>query len=321
MEKNSQQGSPDTADMKAKKQGRSAGLLRRLPPFSALRAFEATGRRGNLSHAAEELYVTHGAISKQVKALEDALGVPLTRRAGRGIELTSKGRRLIPYLTKAFDDIDAALRSVSSETFEGDMIIACMPGLTNAWLIPRLPSFLDQYPNVSITVLPATQFNNYDADIEIRYGRPDWPNRNITMLRQLDVFPVCSPRLMNGAHPVRRIDDLFKHTLIDEPGGAHWREFFVSQGKDPSTVTRTLRFQDFTHCITAAREGLGVAMGDDLTMESDLAAGRLIRPLLTQVRRQSLAYYLLTAPDQPLTGAMRAFIDWLTIEIQRKDRS
>ncbi|WP_372921904.1 LysR substrate-binding domain-containing protein [Roseovarius sp.] len=307
--------------MKVKKQEKSAGSLRRLPPFSALRAFEATGRRGNLIHAAEELYVTHGAISKQVKALEEALGVTLTRRAGRGIELTSKGRWLIPYLTKAFDDIDAALRSVSSEAFEGDMVIACMPGLTNAWLIPRLPSFMDQYPNVSITVLPTTQFNNYDADIEIRYGRPEWPNRNITMLRQLNVFPVCSPRLMNGTHPVRRIDDLFKHTLIDEPGGSHWREFFVSQGKDPSKVTRTLRFQDFTHCITAAREGVGVAMGDDLTMESDLTAGRLIRPLLAQISRQSLAYYLLTAPDQPLTAAMRAFIDWLTIEIQRKDRN
>lgn len=321
MEKNSQYKKPGQTASGAKTPEKSAGQLRRLPPFSALRAFEATGRRGNLTHAAEELYVTHGAISKQVKALEDALGVPLTRRAGRGIELTSKGRRLIPFLTKAFDDIDAALRTVSSETFEGDMIISCMPGLTNAWLIPRLPSFLDQYPNVSLTVLSTNQLNSHEADIEIRYGRPDWPNRNITMLRQLDVFPVCSPRLMNGPEPVRHIDDLFNHTLIDEPGGAHWREFFVSQGKDPSKVTRTLRFQDFTHCITAAREGLGVAMGDDLTVEGDLAVGRLVRPLLAEVRRQSLAYYLVTAPDQPLTGAMRAFINWLTLEIQRKDRS
>ncbi|WP_373487828.1 LysR substrate-binding domain-containing protein, partial [Blastomonas sp.] len=312
MDENSHHGEHGRAEMKEKEQEKSTGSLRRLPPFSALRAFEAAGRRGNLSHAAEELYVTHGAISKQVKSLEEALGVTLTRRAGRGIQLTSNGRRLLPYLTKAFDDIYAALRSVSSETFDGDMVIACMPGLTNAWLIPRLPTFLNQYPNVSITVLPTSQLNNYHADIEIRYGRPEWPNRNITMLRQLDVFPVCSPRLMNGAYPVRRIDDLFKHTLIDEPDGSHWREFFVSQGKDPSKVTRTLRFQDFTHCITAARDGLGIAMGDDLTMASDLAAGRLIRPLLTQIRRQSLAYYLLTAPDQPLTGAMRAFIDWLT---------
>lgn len=294
--------------------------MRRLPPLSALRAFEATGRRGNLTHAAKELYVTHGAISKQVKALEKTLGVTLTRRAGRGIELTSQGRRLIPYLTKAFDDIDAALRTLSSETFEGHMIISCMPGLTNAWLIPRLPSFLSQYPDISLTVLPTATTASHDADIEIRYGRPDWPNRNITLLRQLDVFPVCSPRLMNGPNPVRRIEDLFQHTLIDEPGGAHWREFFVSQGKDPSKVTRTLRFQDFTHGLTAALEGLGIAMGDDLTMESDLATGRLIRPLPTVVRRQSLAYYLLTAPDQPMTGAMSAFIDWLTMEIQRKDR-
>ncbi len=320
MEKNSQTKKPVSGGGKAKKQAKVTGVMRRLPPFSALRAFEATGRRGNLSHAAEELYVTHGAVSKQVKALEETLGITLTRRAGRGIELTSKGRRLIPYLTKAFDDIDAALRTLSSETFEGHMIVSCMPGLTNSWLIPRLPLFLDQYPNISLTVLSATQPNGQEADIEIRYGRPDWPDRNIRMLRQLDVFPVCSPRLMNGPNPVRRVDDLFKHTLIDEPGGAHWREFFVSQGKDPSKVTRTLRFQDFTHGMTAVRAGLGVAMGDDLTMENDLATGQLIRPLPAMIRRQSLAYYLLTASDQPLTGAMSAFIDWLTMEIQRKDR-
>src|SRR6056297_556906 len=114
MEKNSQRKKPAAGDEKAKKQAEGNGVTRRLPPFSALRAFEATGRRGNLSHAAEELYVTHGAVSKQVKALEETLGISLTRRAGRGIELTSKGRRLIPYLTKAFDDIDAALLSVRS---------------------------------------------------------------------------------------------------------------------------------------------------------------------------------------------------------------
>ena len=295
--------------------------MRRLPPLSALRAFEAAGRRGNLKLAGQELYVTHGAISKQIKALEETLGFGLTRRAGRGIELTSEGKRLIPHLTKAFDEIDAALRTFSDESFEGHMIVSCMPGFANSWLIPRLPSFMKHYPNISLTLLSATQENGQNADIEILYGRPDWPDRNISMLRQLEIFPVCSPKLLNGPDPIRRVDDLFRHTLIDEPGGAHWREFFVSQGKDPSQVGRTLCFQDFTHGMTAVRNGLGIAMGDDLTMEHDLSSGQLVRPLPTMIRRQSKAYYIVTPPDQTLTGAKGAFLDWLTMEIQRTDKT
>ena len=117
--------------------------MRNLPPFSAIRAFEATGRKLNVSEAAQELYVTHGAVSKQVKALENALGVALTRRSGRGIELTSKGRQLLPQLTKAFDNIDVALRSVTDHNYEGELTITCMPGLAATWLVPRLPHFFN----------------------------------------------------------------------------------------------------------------------------------------------------------------------------------
>ncbi|MCZ4352026.1 LysR substrate-binding domain-containing protein [Roseovarius aestuarii] len=292
--------------------------MRDLPPFSAIRAFEAAGRRLNISKAAQELYVTHGAISKQVKALENALGVTLTRRSGRGIELTPKGRQLMPQLSKAFDDIDIALRAVTEQSFEGELTVTCMPGLAATWLVPRLPQFFKSYPDISITILSASTRQRAESDLEILYGRPEWPDRNIRLLRQLDVFPVCSPRIMNGPEPVRKIDDLFKHVMIDEPGGAHWREFMVAHGKDPSLINRRLRFDDFNHGIVAAREGLGVAIGDDLTMASDLATGRLVRPLPAMISRQSLAYYLVVAPNLPINGPIAAFIDWLTLNIQRK---
>ncbi|RKF16946.1 LysR family transcriptional regulator [Roseovarius spongiae] len=291
--------------------------MRDLPPFSALRAFEAAGRRRNISEAARELYVTHGAISKQVKALEESLGVPLTRRAGRGIELTAKGRQLIPHLTRVLDDLDGALRAITSERFEGELIVSCMPGLAATWLIPKLPLFFESFPDISVTLLSASNEQRSAADLEILYGRPEWPDRNIRLLKTLDVFPVCSPRIMNGPEPIRKIDDLYKHVLIDEPGGAHWREFLVAQGRDPSLVRKRLRFEAFNQGILAARDGLGVAIGDGLTMASDLATGRLVRPLPAMVSRRSLAYYLVTVTDQPVTGPMAAFTDWLTSEIQR----
>ena len=156
-----------------------------------------------------------------------------------------------------------------------------------------------------------------ECDLEILYGRPNWPDRSIRLLRQLDVFPVCSPRIMNGPDPVRKVDDLFKHVLIDEPEGSHWREFMVAHGKDPVLINKTLRFDDFNHGIVAAREGLGVAIGDDLTTANDLTTGRLVRPLPAMVSRQSLAYYLVFAPNLSISGPVAAFIDWLTRNIQR----
>ncbi|UXX84742.1 LysR substrate-binding domain-containing protein [Roseovarius pelagicus] len=293
--------------------------MRKLPPLSALRAFEAAGRHGTLSLAAQELYVTHGAVSKQVKGLERSLGVQLTRRTGRGIELTPQGRHMLPYLTKAFDDLGAAVRSVHSGSFEGSLIISCMPGLAATWLIPKLAQFMDAYPNIALTVLSAVRAPGLHQDItdlEILYGRPEWPGRRVRLLRQLEIFPVCSPQVMSGPDPVRTLDDLSRHVLIDNPTGTHWQEFLLAQGKDTTAIRRTLRFQDFNHELSAARAGLGIAIGDDLTTGDDLAAGRLVRPLPEMVRRQSMAYYLVTAPERATSAAAGTFIEWLVQEME-----
>ena len=266
--------------------------MRHLPPLSALRAFEAAGRHGNLSMAARELCVTHGAVSKQVKALEGSLGVQLTRRGARGIELTPEGIRLLPYLVKAFDGLDAAVRSMDRESFEGSLTVACMPGLAATWLIPKLSLFMESYPRVALTLLPPDSIaaqGGHRVDLEILYGRPDWPDKEVQLLKRLDIFPVCNPRLLEGK-PITTAADLARHTLIDNPQGTHWRDFFVAQGMDPYAAPHLLRFQDFTHCIAAARAGLGIAMGDNVTTAEDLASGALVRPLRQSVRRQSLAY-------------------------------
>lgn len=292
--------------------------MRKLPPLSALRAFEAAGRRGALSLAAQELYVTHGAVSKQVKALERSLGVTLTRRTGRGIELTPEGRRLLPYLTKAFDDLGAAVRSVDSGSFEGSLIVSCMPGLAATWLIPKLAQFMDRYPNIALTLMSATQSLGRQQDVtdmEILYGRPEWPGRRVQLLRRLEIFPVCSPQLMSGPDPVQDLENLHRHVLIDNPAGAHWQEFLLAQGRDTTTIRRTLRFQDFNHGLAAARAGLGIAIGDDLTTAADLAEGRLVRPLRETIRRQSMAYYLVTSPERAVSAAGEAFTEWLMREI------
>lgn len=292
--------------------------MRQLPPLSALRAFEAVGRRKSLTLAAEDLNVTHSAISKQVKALEQHLGLPLIKRLGRGIELTSEGRRLVGQLTKAFDELDSAVLSVDSRTFDDTVTINCMPALAGNWLIPKLPSFTDQYPKVRLTVFSATQATpaiNEGADVHIIYGRPHWPDKKVILLKQLEIFPVCSPMLAHKAR-LNSVADLLDQVLIDSPEGTHWQDFLLSHGLDGNAVQRRLRFQDFSHCLAAARAGHGVAMGDNVTTINDLATGALVRPFREAIRRQSLAYYLIVHPTRVLSASAEAFCNWLITEIQ-----
>lgn len=291
--------------------------MRNLPPLTALRAFEALGRRGSVNAAAQELCVTHGAVSKQIKALEAHIGLRLTRREGARIEFTLDGARFFAHVTKAFDALESAARSVHDAGFGGQLTVACMPGLAETWLIPHLPGFQALHPNIALTILPAASAEGpaRDVDLSILYGRPDWPDWTIRLLRRLEIFPVCAPTLAAGPTPLRTVGDLFRHTLIDDPDGTHWRDFFVALGLDPNAPRKTLRFEDFRHCLAAARAGLGVAMGDDLTTARDLAAGELVRPLAEMMRRQSVAYHLVTPSDRPLSPGAQAFVDWLRREI------
>lgn len=298
--------------------------MRQLPSLSALRAFEAAARHGSLSLAAEELQVTHGAISKQIKALEESVGQSLIRRAGKGIELTVEGRRLMAPLTKAFDALDLAVLGIDGKAFEGSVTVNCMPALAANWLIPRLPQFTEHYPNVSVVLLSAgyaASVAGEGADLSIIYGQPNWQDTRVQLLRQLDLFPVCSPKLANGPHYIRKLPDLLHHVLLDDPEGMHWQGFLASHGLDASAAKRTLRFQDFSHCLAAARTGLGVAMGDNITTAGDLATGALIRPLRETVRRHKVAYYLVTPPNRETAASVRAFSNWLITEMQRSSET
>jgi len=295
--------------------------MRELPPLNALRAFEALGRRGSLSAAADELNVTHGAISKQVKQLERRLSTRLIGRSGRGVELTAEGRRLMERLTRAFGQLDAAMQSLDAGAHEGTITISCMPALASNWLIPKLEQFSTLYPKIDIVVMAsssadASAIDAIRADLHLLYGRPDWPGKEIRLLTQLTLFPVCSPGVANSLPGLNSVQDLFNYPLIDNPEGTQWRDYFLSYGLDDSAARRPYRFQDFTLCLAAARAGLGIAMGDNVNAEPDLAAGRLVRPFRETIRRQSLAYYLVSRPGSQ-NASLTAFSNWLVTEMQK----
>lgn len=294
---------------------------RDLPPLNALRAFEAVGRRGSLQAAASELNVTHGAVSKQIKHLERRLNTTLMVRAGRGVELTDEGKRLMERLTRAFGQINAAMQSLDLGAHEGTITISCMPALASNWLIPKLEQFHTLYPRIDIMVMAArsdrpAEVEAIRADLHLLYGRPEWVGHDIKLLTRLTLFPVCSARVANTQPGLHNVQDLFRYPLIDNPEGTQWRDYFLAHGLDDSAAHRRYRFQDFTLCLAAARAGLGIAMGDNVTAAPDLAAGRLVRPFRETLVRQSLAYYIVTRPGRQ-SASLRAFSDWVEREMQK----
>ncbi|MGB3315008.1 MAG: LysR substrate-binding domain-containing protein [Albidovulum sp.] len=284
------------------------------PPLNALKAFEAAGRHLSISRGAEELFVTPGAVSKQVKALESHLATALIKRTRDGIVLTAEGQELLGRLTASFAGLDGAVRGVRQGKVAGQVRIICMPAFASHWLIPNLSPFLARYPDIGLTVVPtgsAEDFRASDGDAAILFGRPKWPGMHVELLKQAEFFPVCSPIVLNRAGGIPKISDLADHVFLEGSSGSHWQEWFVRNGVEYPLQSQRLRFQDFNHILAAARAGLGFAMGDNVTAAPDLAAGTLVRPFRQRLRFKTDAYYIVTPTDVTLSAPARVFLGWL----------
>lgn len=291
-----------------------------LPPLNALRAFEAVGRNLNLSTAATELNVTPGAISKQLKLLEDHLGRAVSMRGRGGMVLTPEGQALFDQLTRTFDNLSVAVRNVRQGDIAGGVKIVCATAFVTNWLVKKLARFNARYSDILLTIVPpsdANPFRDANVDLAILFGRPNWPDLNVQLLKQMEFFPVCSPVLLNGPNKVRRSADLKNFTLLDDVERTHWIDWFVLTGQENSSQLRRLCFSDFNHTLAAARAGLGVAMGDNVTVAEDLTTGALVRPLSDTLRPKSKAYYILTPSRGHVSGPAQVFMDWLNSEVQK----
>lgn len=293
-----------------------------LPPLNALRAFEAAGRHKSITAAATELHVTAGAISKQLKTLEGILGLRLAVRSRSGLTLTPEGRALHTGLHVAFHDLGAAVQNLRLGKVAGSISVACMPAFATHWLIPRLEGFYARFPEVSLTIVPpdmSEPFRETGLDAAILFGQPAWQNVEIHLLKQIEFFPVCSPLLMSGVHRIQKTADLVRHCLLDDQGSTHWRDWFALMRTQLERTQRRLRFTDFNQNLAAARAGLGIAMGDNVTAVADLASGALVRPIEGALRPTSEAYYLLAPESVGMQPATNAFIDWIRREANRDD--
>ena len=292
----------------------------RLPPLNAVRAFAAAARHASFTRAADELGVTHGAVSKQVRLLEDHLGLPLFTRGVRKVALTAAGRELLAEALPALERIAAAavrLRREAARTDGGGVVrVNARPSFALRWLIPHLPAFMAAHPGVRPEVVTSTaepaRLPAGSFDVVVRRGRPGvlWPEgMQARPFLPERAVPVAAPALLTRL-PVHRVEGLAPHTLLHTATrGADWATGLARAGVPDLRPAGELRFEHLQFALQAALDGLGVALGPLALVAADLAAGRLAR-VLPRGPGLVLEPYCYGVPADAGPPA-RAFAGWL----------
>lgn len=303
----------------------------RFPPLNALRAFEAAARLLSFKKAARELHVTPGAVSHQVKLLEDHLGVALFRRLTRALELTPEAHAMLPKVREGLDSLMEAVEHVRARERSSALTVMAPPGFATRWLVPRLARFTNAHPEIELHVASRNgMIDAGDEEIEVpaqegppllmvRFGRGHYPGIQVDEVFSALYVPVCSPRLLEGAHPLRKPSDLRFHTLlhddtaVEEGARPSWEDFLEKAGVEDVDVSRGPHFSDASLALDAAIEGMGVTLAMKPLVRPDIEAGRLAMPF-DITAPTSYAYYLLTPENDADKGSVNAFRSWLLDE-------
>ncbi len=298
-------------------------MVDRLPPLKALRAFEAAGRHLSFTRAANELHVTQAAISHQIKALETWLDLPLFKRLNRALLLTEPGQQYLQSVRKALELLADATQQIVATGGGHPLTISVMPSFGAKWLVSRLVQFSQQHPDIDLRFAAEdklTDFTREDVDIAIRFGQGSWPGLHAALLMRQDVFPVCSPRLLeDGPHPLRSPDDLRHHVLLHErPASYDWRTWLLAAGVEGVDPIRGPSFSHAHVLLQATIDGQGVALGATPLVDDDLAAGRLVKPFELTLPGE-WAYYVVCPEERAGEPNVEAFRDWILAEA-RQDR-
>lgn len=289
----------------------------RLPPLNALRSFEAVALHGSFAAAAAGLNVTHWAVGKQIRLLEDWFGKPLFERRARGVRLTDEGAALLGDVSDAFDRLatgTARLRDAgSARRISGTVRVNALVSFALSWLLPRLPDFCLQFPDIDVQVSTTSRRLRYlgDAfDIGVRSGPEQGPGL-VSRMFMADVrLPACAPALLRQ-HPIHSVADLRHHTLLHSAStkGA-WTHWLRTAGAPGLRPARQMEFEHVFLQQAAAVEGLGVALASLPLILRDLAAGRLVCPLPATTWRAP-DYAMVLSAERDSDPAVSAFRNWM----------
>jgi LysR family glycine cleavage system transcriptional activator len=293
-------------------------MRRTLPSLTALRVFEAAARNASFKIAAGELHVTEAAVSRQIRLLEADLGVRLFDRLNRGVRLTAPGATYFTSIREAFDLIDASTRRMSPGKSPAKLVLAVDPGFATRWLIPRMSGFRAACPDIEIEIHPSLALiplPHPDIDAAIFYGRSTDGSLRQDFLFDVLAFPVFSPVLMEGPHPIRTPDDFVHHRLLHEASTRWWERWLDGAGVRGVDGRSGSIYHDSNFVLDATIAGEGVAIGDDCLALTELKSGRLVRPF--SLALHSGDYHLIYAPDAETGRHVERFRDWLLQECRQ----
>lgn len=303
----------------------AGGALRRLPPLNMLRAFEAAGRLLSVTHAARELSVTQSAVSHQIKALEEWLGVALVARDGRRLALTSPGAALLPGITSALDMMAQSITGIERLTRRNTLVVNATTTLAAQWLIPRLSGFCAQRPGLDVQLVTTVghldfEPSQYDvsircfaeADVAALRERAGWRDVRMGSFIPEKVTPVCSPALLAGGKALKSPKGLARFTLLHSRSAPlAWQQWLEEAGAPGLQPAGDLVFDHAHLSVQAAIQGLGVALGNPPFLSEALASGLLVMPF-ADVLSGEKDYYWLRPVRAAQDPASVAFCDWLS---------
>lgn len=288
-------------------------------PLLALRAFTEVARHGSIKHAAQALGVTSGAVSQQIRQLEDRLGVTLFIRGHQKMSLSEDGASVYPTLLSAFDQIESALRTLESSKRRKTVTISTVPSFAASWLVPRLGDFNRLHPDIEVRVEASAtlvDLRRDHVDIAIRHGLGHYPGLNTEHLMAPVLLPVASPELIASQTRIHEPADCLNWPLLQDADRADWALWLAAHDVDEDPrAERGTAFEDDYLLIRAAIAGLGLALVPQEYARDEIAAGRLTQ-VLDKPWPARFAYYLVTLPETQQRPEVLAFSDWIKAQAQ-----
>jgi LysR family glycine cleavage system transcriptional activator len=290
-------------------------MPRRLPPLNALKAFEAAARSESFTRAAEELNVTQGAVSHQVKALEETLGLRLFNRERQRLTMTEAGREYLAVVRDALDRIAAGTERLVQRQSSGMLTVSTSPDFAAKWLVHRLGRFAESHPGIDLRVSASSDhvdFAREDVDVALRHGDGKWPGLDAVRLCPEQLFAVCAPKLISGRNRVTKASDLLKFPLLRLEDWKTWTRWFEAAGVS-NPVAHGPVLNRASMLIDAAADGQGFALARTTLAAWDLINGRLVRPIDVSLRLPN-AYWIVCPKVNAALPKIASFRKWVLAE-------
>ncbi len=293
-----------------------------MPPLNALKAFEAAARHESFTRAAEELCVTQGAVSHQVKGLEAGLGLKLFVRERQRLIITEGGREYLAVLRDAFDRIAIGTERLVQRQSAGVLTVSTSPDFAAKWLVHRLGAFAEAHPSIDLRVsatMHHVDFAREDIDLAVRHGDGHWTGLDVVRLSSEELFAVCSPKLLAGRNRVRKASDLLRFPLLHLDDRKDWTRWLEAAGIADAKVIHGPVLNRASMVIDAAAEGQGIALARTTLAAWDLLNGRLVRPF-AQSLRLSRTYWIVCPKATAAIPKIAKCREWLLAQAAQDGR-